>query len=222
MTNNPEVGEDEEEIINENMYSSDVVDPLSDPLAIDDVIINQTEENGSEFASSSTALTELDSSAEGQIILVDVNSLKNAFPAATASVPYENCSSSAAFEMNGSCNISTSNITSHLRNSKDSDIVEDNYDGLGTSLALNVSGVDGVGVTFESIALAFDEDNINDEIEGVRSDGSDSGLGLELSASLLLDKASTTLSGNMLVVVVFFLFDTQLPCNSTSKVPFRM
>lgn len=209
MTNNPEVGEDEEEIVNENMYSSDVVDPLSDPLAIDDVIISQTEENGSEFASSNTTLTELDSSGEGQIILVDVNSLKNAFPAAIASVPYEDCSSSAAYEMNCSSNTSTSNVktSAHLRNSKDSDIVEDNYDGVDTSLALNVSGGDGVGVTFEPIALAFDDDDINDEIEGVRSDGSDSGLGLELSAGLLLDKANITLSGNVfVVVVVVFVF----------------
>lgn len=194
MTNNPEEEEDEEEIVSENMYSSDVVDPLSDPLAIDDVIINQTEEDGSEFASGNTTLTELDSSGDGQIILVDVNSLKNAFPAATPVVSYESCSSSLAYGMSGSS--SSIKTSLHSRNNKDSDdLVQDNYDEVSTSLALNVSGDDGIGVTFEPIALALDDDEINDEIEGVRSDGSDSGLGLELSAGLLLDKANASTSG---------------------------
>lgn len=194
MTNNPEEEEDEEEIVSENMYNSDVVDPLSDPLAIDDVIISQNDEDGSEFASSNTTLTELDSSGEGQIILVDVNSLKNAFPAAMPAVPYETCSSSLTYEM--SDNNSSTKTFSNSRNDKNSsDVLKDNYDEVGSSLALSVAGDDGIGVTFEPIALALDDNEINDEIEGVRSDGSDSGLGLELSAGLLLDKGNASTTG---------------------------
>lgn len=158
MTNNPEEEEDEEEIVSENMYNSDVMDPLSDPLAIDDVVINQTEEDGSEFASGNTTLTELDSSGEGQIILVDVNSLKNAFPTAIPAVPYESCGSNMTYGM--SSNNSNSN-------------------------------------NIEPIALAL----ADDEIEGVRSDGSDSGLGLELSAGLLHDKANASSSGKHRITI---------------------
>lgn len=200
MTNNPEEEEDEEEIVTENMYNSDVVDPLSDPLAIEDVIINQTEEDGSELASGSTTLTELDSSGEGQIILVDVNRLKNAFPVAMSTGPYESCSSDLTYEVSGNSTNISSRIKTfpHARCNKDSGtVLRDNYDEVGTSLALNVSGDDGIGVTFEPIALALDDNEVNDEIEGVRSDGSDSGLGLELSAGILLDKSIASTSGKL-------------------------
>lgn len=212
MTNNPEEEEDEEEIVSENMYNSDVVDPLSDPLAIDDVIINQTEEDGSEFASGSTTLTELDSSGEGQIILVDVNSLKNAFPPAIPAVPYESCSSTMAYEMSGDSSSGgggSGKTSSHSRNDTDSnDVVLDSFDEVGTNLTLNVSGDDGIGVSFEPIALALDDDEINDEIEGVRSDGSDSGLGLELGAGLLLDKTSTPSTGKFEFIIISTNFRT--------------
>lgn len=197
MTSNPEGEEDEEEIVTENMYNSDVVDPLSDPLAIEDVIINQTEEDGSELASGNTTLTELDSSGEGQIILVDVNSLKNAFPVAMPTGPYESCSSALTYEVIGnSTNIGSRTKTfPHARSNEDSGAdLQDDYDEVGTSLALNVSGGDD-GITFEPIALALDDNEINDELEGVRSDGSDSGLGLELSAGILLDKSTASTSG---------------------------
>lgn len=209
MTNNPEEEEDEEEIVTENMYNSELVDPLSDPLAIEDVIINQTEDDGSELASGSTTLTELDSSGEGQIILVDVNSLKNAFPATMPASPYGSCSSALTYGVSGN----GSNITNrkktfpHARGDKDSGtVLRDNYDEVGTSLALNVSGDDGIGVTFEPIALAL-EDEVNDEIEGVRSDGSDSGLGLELSAGILLDKSTASTSGKLKILSSYFQFD---------------
>lgn len=193
MTNNNPEDEDEEEIVNENMYDSDVVDPLSDPLAIDDVVLNQSSENdggeggGSEFASTNTTLTELDSSADGQIILVDVNSLKNAFPATMPTVSYANCTSNGSSGSSG--NTCTTSTPSHSRTSRDT------FDPVDSGLALNVSSDDGIGVAFEPIALALDDDEINDEIEGVRSDGSDSGLGLELSAGLILDKPNTSSTG---------------------------
>lgn len=195
MTNNPETEEDEEEIVNENMYNSDVVDPLSDPLAIDDVIINQTEENGSEFASGNTTLTELDSSDDGQIILVDVNSLKNAFPTALPVSSYESCGSTLAYGISANNNSISSSAkeSSNVRDDKNNCSVEQG--SFGTSLPLNIASDDGIGVTFEPIVLALEDDEINDEIEGVRSDGSDSGLGLELSAGLVLDKANVSTTG---------------------------
>lgn len=205
MTNNPEEEEeeeDEEEIVSENMYNSDVVDPLTDPLAIDDVMINQTDENGSDFTSGDTTLTDLDSSGEAQIILVDVNSLKNAFPITIPAVSYEICSSNTdnvAYGMSSSNSSSSSSCiktSSVYKNDNGINAVPDNYEEVGTSLALNVSGDDGIGVTFEPIALALD-DEIIDEIEGVRSDGSDSGLGLELSAGLLLDKTNASSTGEL-------------------------
>lgn len=162
--------EDEEEIVADNMYSSSEMDPLADPLALDDEIINQTVENESDFASENTTITDLDSSGDAQIILVDVNSLKSSFP---MPVSYANDS----YESNES--VVRNN---HIQNSELP---------AGTSEQNVNRDDDGIGVTYEPIALALD-DEINDEVEGVRSDGSDSGLGLELSAGLLSEKPNET------------------------------
>lgn len=161
MTSNPE---EEEEIVAEAMFSSDAVDPLADPLALDEELVNRS----SEFTSGSTTLTDLDSSGDGQIMLVDVNSLKSSFP--EIPIPYSStfAASAASSDVDG--------LTS---------MAFETCPDLSASLP-NTSVDDGIA-GFEPIALALDDEN-NEEIEGARSDGSDSGLGLELSSGLLSEK----------------------------------
>lgn len=161
MTSNPE---EEEEIVAETMFNNDAVDPLADPLALDEELVNRS----SELTSSNTTVTDLDSSGDGQIILVDVNSLKSSFP----EIPIPYSSTFVASEANGDVDALTSmtfetcpDLTANLPN---------------TSVDDGIAG-------FEPIALALDDEN-NEEIEGARSDGSDSGLGLELSSGLLSEK----------------------------------
>lgn len=169
MTSNPE---EEEEIPTENMFNNDAVDPLADPLALEDELINQS---GNDFPSGCTTLTDLDSSGEGQIILVDVNSLKTSFP--EIQIPFDESTFGTTDENSDVNDLATVDF-----------VTCPDIDG---NLP-NTSGDDGIS-DFEPIALALD-DEINEEIEGARSDGSDSGLGLELSAGILTDKTVSTSS----------------------------
>lgn len=158
MNPNPE---EEEEIATENMYATDEVDPLADPLALDDELVDRTVESGQELMADGTA--ELDHSDDGQIILVDVNSFRNFGESDTFEVVEE----TEAIHPNVNL-IDISSVD-----------VEVNLQG--------ASADDGIGVSFEPIALSLD-DEINEEIEGARSDGSDSGLGLEISTTTISDK----------------------------------
>lgn len=167
--------EEEEEIATDSMYNIDELDPLGDPLALDDEIGDRTLDAGvgSVYASRNSTLSDLDSSDDGQIILVDVNTLKNAF---TIPVSYAD----TALDI-----VSSSHTT-------DIDALSLETNGEPTLLEVNVSADDGIGeVTFEPIALSLD-DEIIEEVEGARSDGSDSGLGLELCAGLLPEKSNVS------------------------------
>lgn len=59
--------EEEEEIAANSMYSIDELDPLADPLALDDDLGDQTLDSGSGYASRSSNLSDLDRSDDGQI-----------------------------------------------------------------------------------------------------------------------------------------------------------
>lgn len=178
MTSNPE---EEEEIVTENMFTADAVDPLADPLALDDDILNRSR---NDFSSGSTTLTDLDSSGEGQIILVDVNSLKSSFP----EIPI-------GYGDNAFVTSADNGVVNGLTT-----VGFETCPEIDTNLP-NTSGDDGIS-GFEPIALALD-DEINEEIEGARSDGSDSGLGLELSNGLLSEKTVSTSS--TLGIIVFIV-----------------
>lgn len=152
MSVNPE---EEEEIAAESMYNIDDLDPLADPLALDDELGDRTLESGV-YTSRNSTITDLDSSDDGQIILVDVNTLKSSF-----SIPVSYPDTALDIVASPIISIEKVNVNE-----------------------TNVSADDGIGeVTFEPIALSLD-DEITEEVEGARSDGSDSGLGLELCASL--------------------------------------
>lgn len=164
MSVNPE---EEEEIAAESMYNIDDLDPLADPLALDDELGDRTLESGV-YTSRNSTITDLDSSDDGQIILVDVNTLKSSF---SIPVSYPD----TALDIVASPIISIEKVNGHLSPNGAQTILE---------CETNVSADDGIGeVTFEPIALSID-DEITEEVEGARSDGSDSGLGLELCASL--------------------------------------
>lgn len=164
--------EEEEEIAADSMYSIDELDPLADPLALDDDLGDRTLDSGSGYASRSSNLSDLDSSDDGQIILVDVNSLKNSF---TIPVSY------AGNTLDCTTAVQSSTTTSNAmrRGANDPDL----------TCEANPNADMGIGdVTFDQIGLTLG-DEIVDEVEGSRSDGSDSGLGLELCAGLLSDKS---------------------------------
>ncbi|XP_031618928.1 uncharacterized protein LOC116338033 [Contarinia nasturtii] len=163
--------EDEEEIATDSMYSIDELDPLADPLALDD----ELGEVGTSYATRNANLSDLDSSDDGQIILVDVNSLKNSF---TIPVTYADNTIEIA--------TSTSNVSATTR--REPTVNELNCE-------TNATHDVGIGdVSFDQIGLTLD-DEITEEVEGSRSDGSDSGLGLELCAGLLADKTSASPNG---------------------------
>lgn len=166
--------EEEEEIATDSMYNINDLDPLVDPLALDDELADRTMENsvGSAYTSTNTTISELDSSDDGQIILVDVNSLKNAF---SIPVSYGGSSSSSSIEIASK----TSNVLNRSSRSE--------HCGNKTNSNTNIE--------FDPIALSLD-DEITEEVEGARSDGSDSGLGLEICANLLVDKANASPNGN--------------------------
>lgn len=164
--------EEEEEIAADSMYSMDELDPLADPLALDDDLGDRTLDSGSGYVSRSSNLSDLDSSDDGQIILVDVNSLKNSF---TIPVSY------AGNTLDCTTSVQSSTITSNAmrRSANNPDL----------TCEANTNADMGIGdVTFDQIGLTLG-DEIVDEVEGSRSDGSDSGLGLELCAGLLSDKS---------------------------------
>lgn len=166
MNTNPE---EEEEIAADSIYNIEELEPLDDPLALDDEYDGQTFENsGSAYGSTNTTLSELDSSDDGRIILVDVNSLKSAFTLAD----------SYAGNVPASTSISSSTTTPKAYRERD----------------MGQASTSSGATSYASIELPLD-DEINEEGEGTRSDGSDSGLGLEICSNLLADTASTSTSG---------------------------
>lgn len=161
--------EEEEEIATDSMYSIDELDPL----ALDDER-DQTLEVGSGYALRNSNLSDLDSSDDGQIILVDVNSLKNSF---TIPVSYADDALGIVTP--------TQQTTATRRDTNQSEL----------NCATNSNNDVGIGdVSFGPIDLNLD-DEIIEEVEGSRSDGSDSGLGLELCAGLLTE-ATASPNGN--------------------------
>lgn len=158
--------EEEEEIAADPMYSIDELDPLADPLALDDDLGDAD----SSYVLRSSNLSDLDSSDDGQIILVDVNSLKNSF---TIPVSYAGNALSCT-----SSSVQASSTSAAIRRSA-------NHQN-----ELNANADMGIGdVTFDQMGLTLDDEIT---VEGSRSDGSDSGLGLELCTSgLLPDKAAS-------------------------------
>lgn len=160
--------EEEEEIATDSMYSIDELDPLADPLALDDELGDQTLEVGNR-------ISDLDGSDDGQIILVDVNSLKNSF---TIPVTYAD----NTIEIATSTNVTTTTGR---------DTIDTGINGETNPTNNDV----GIGdVSFDQIGLTLD-DEITEEVEGSRSDGSDSGLGLELCAGLLAEKTIASPTG---------------------------
>lgn len=169
--------EEEEEIATDSMYSIDDIDPLADPLALDDDLADRTLDVGSGYVSRSSTISDLDSSDDGQIILVDVNSLKNSF---TIPVSYAE---------------NTIEITTTPQHTNETQL-DVNQSQL--NCVSNISSDVGIGdVSFDPIGLNLD-DEITEEVEGSRSDGSDSGLGLELCAGLLADKSTSSPNGKLI------------------------
>lgn len=165
--------EEEEEIATDSMYSIDELDPLADPLALDDELGDRSLEVATGYMSRNSNLSDLDSSDDGQIILVDVNSLKNSF---TIPVPYADNTLEIA---------TTTQSPTGVR--------RDN----GLICESSINNDVGIGdVSFDPIGLTLD-DEITEEVEGSRSDGSDSGLGLELCAGLLADKSTASPNGRL-------------------------
>lgn len=163
---NPNPGE-EEEIATDSIYNIDDIGPLDDPLALDDEYDGRTFENsGSAYESTNTTLSELDSSDDGRIILVDVNSLKNSFSASATST-YASTTRSKGRTGSSPSSDRNNGQTSSSATTK-------TYDPIGLSLA----------------------DETSEEVEGARSDGSDSGLGLEICSNLVSDQATTSANGN--------------------------
>ena len=166
--------EEEEEIATDSMYSIDDLDPLADPLALDDELGDRSLEVASGYVSRNSNLSDLDSSDDGQIILVDVNSLKNSF---TIPVPYAD----------NTLEIATSPhpLSETRRDTNQSGLI----------CETNINHDVGIGdVSFDPIGLTLD-DEITEEVEGSRSDGSDSGLGIEICAGLLVDKSTASPNG---------------------------
>lgn len=206
MTNNPEA---EEEEINDSsiMYNSENMDPLADPLALDDELINSVSESGSEYQSMNTTLSDIDGSDDGQIILVDVNSLKNAytFPVVSYATSSPTPSPTTSLDSSGigGCDdhvqIENEQLNSRIIvnnygvNSVENDILLSSTDNVQSVTSLS----DEIGMNFEPITLTLDDGVIEEVIEeGVRSDGSDSGLGLELNASLTPNRSALS-TGNI-------------------------
>lgn len=184
--------EEEEEIAADSMYSIDELDPLADPLALDDDLGDRTLDSGSGYVSRSSNLSDLDSSDDGQIILVDVNSLKNSF---TIPVSYAG---------------NTSNCTSSVQSTTTSNAIRRSANDADLTCEANTNADMGIGdVTFDQIGLTLG-DEIVDEVEGSRSDGSDSGLGLELCAGLLSDKSVSPNGKYARTFIKMMLFTPQI------------
>lgn len=138
--------EEEEEITADNNYNIDELDALVDPLAIDDEISDRNLESV-DLDTFTAESTNFDSSNDGKIILVDVNSLKNSFSIA------ETFDSSIQID-------SSPSIKHHCTEEQ---------------LKLSKQDESNAKTNFDAIV---------EEAEGARSDGSDSGLGLELCVGL--------------------------------------
>lgn len=149
MNPNPE---EEEEIAAENMYNIDELDALVDPLALDDELSDRNLESV-DLNTFTAENTNFDSSNDGKIILVDVNSLKSSFSIA------ETFDSSINIDSHSSASID--DVNKHH-------CTED-------QIKLSEQDESNAKTNFDSIV---------EEAEGARSDGSDSGLGLELCVGL--------------------------------------
>lgn len=144
--------EEEEEIAADNMYNIDELDALVDPLALDDELSDRNLESV-DLTTFTSENVNFDSTNDGKIILVDVNSLKSSFSIAeTFDSPIQ--------------------IDSHSSPS-----IDDVNKHHCTEDQLKISESDG-----SNVKTNFD--TIVEEAEGARSDGSDSGLGLELCVGL--------------------------------------
>lgn len=156
--------EEEEEIAADSIYNIDELEPLDDPLALDGEYDGQTFENSeSAFGSTNTTISELDGSEDGRIILVDVNSLKGSFTVADSYAGDARPSTSASSS-------TASRKTYSERNIGQTSVITRN----------NVENYDSIGLALDEIT------------EEARSDGSDSGLGLEICSNLVAGKASTS------------------------------
>lgn len=187
MMNNTE----EEEVPSSSiMYGQDDQlgndDPLSDPLALDDNI------EVTDFMPKS----DVDATTEGKIILVDVNSLRGAF---SDPEPFGDDTSHADSER---CNVNKTKSENDSgiglcegpsNNLKDQNEVGDSLLGLvdipanAAESNQSVSDDSQLNIQFQPVPITL-VDEENGEGEGARSDGSDSGFGLELSSSLISDK----------------------------------
>lgn len=221
---------EEEEISSSSIvYNQDDLmgagDPLSDPLALDENL-----DNG-DYGSAIDANT----SADGEIILVDVDSLKSAFTTTeTNAIDQYNGqpSQSSASSSHAHTKCDDSKKSSKLKQCKDDLVIKDivnvvttdNLDNeqndkvqhesvvlgsiLGESLLdivdmpVMASGGGDIGdngtansnhldIHFEPVNITL-VDEVNEEGEGARSDGSDSGFGLELSSSIVPEKSVTS------------------------------
>lgn len=164
MNINPD---EEEEIAADSIYNIEELESLDDPLALDEEYAAQTYENsGSAYESTNTTLTELDSSDDGRIILVDVNSLKTSYSEPAAYVKKR------IQKKTGTATVSSKEANSERDNGQTSSSSK----------------------KYTSIGLALRHD-VTDEVEGVRSDGSDSGLGVEICSQQISNKPSTSTRG---------------------------
>lgn len=231
MMNNTE----EEEIPSSSiMYGQDDQlgneDPLSDPLALDDNI------EVTDFLSKS----DVDTSTEGKIILVDVNSLRGAFSDPKPIGEDPSSTDNESRTVNKSKSENDSGIG--LCEGPSSNSKEQNEVGmcLGDSLLGLVDIPDITGNTTESNQSASDDsqlniqfqttpitlvDEVNEEGEGARSDGSDSGFGLELSSSLINEKAIappigewTSFSSFSSFFFIFIIF----PCHMSKIITMKL
>lgn len=226
---------EEEEIPSSSIvYNQDdllgVGDPLSDPLALDDNLDN------ADYGSA----TDADTSADGEIILVDVNSLKSAFVSTSSpetdhqyhqceevvvtttsaasspqhesidsnGIKFEQCEDNLVSKHSASAS-TTSNTQTNSDNEQNDSVVLNNL--LGDSLldivdisdiataqrnitasSIDIASGSGSGsshlnIHFEPVNITL-VDEVNEEGEGARSDGSDSGFGLELSSTIIPEK----------------------------------
>lgn len=176
-------------------------DPLSDPLALDDNI------DTADFGVN----TDVDTSAEGEIILVDVDSLKSAFATNMPDVTKLDADKENLLIKDDKCKL-VDNSNGDLNEQNKINVQNDTV--LGTILSdslldivdltdIEVTNVENHGSTgddsqldihFEPVNITL-VDEVNEETEGTRSDGSDSGFGIELSSNIIPGKAVVPSTG---------------------------
>ena len=193
----------EEEPIDNSDGDLSQADPLTDPLAIeencdevkktDEVTVSGAQKAGYTFGSA--AIKEIDNSG-GKIILIDVNSLKKSFP------------NEASEDRNAIHENASENDTSQASSSR-SELLDDSRKLSVTTPRTLASASSPIPDSNGTVSLTLD-DNINEEVEGARSDGSDSGLGLELSSSLIPDESGLSKIGEFPYEIfqnkIFWLF----------------